>query len=91
MLKIKTTDCKVAAHPDGAMNLEITNIPPVVLRGLREDDCGSVEDRDYFECIVTKAPLVLELVERLKVNPETRELHQSEIYHILSILDIHWD
>lgn len=93
-LEIAIDVCRASAHPDGAFRLIIKGVPAEVLIGLAESHVSSVEGRLFFECIVENSRLVGELVERLKASaeiPNSPELTQDELFHILALLDMYWD
>ena len=90
MLEIETKDCEAAASTYGAMRVVIKGIAPHIITRLSWAAVQSVEDREHFECIVEKTPLVLAILARLEeLNEPTRG--QMEQVHLLVLLDLYWD
>lgn len=92
MLEIETKDCKAAGSGYGAMKVVIKGISLDIIGYLERAACQSVEDREHFECIVEKTPLVQAMVARLEeLNQPDMGRGRMEQVYLLQLLDLHWD
>jgi len=100
-MKITTQICQKSCYPGGAFGITITEIPPEVTVRLKEADCQSISGNGHFHNIVENSALAQELAGRLRdsINggplrggdqPLT-QLTETEMFHILMLLDMYWD
>jgi len=88
-MQVQIEDARSAATEQGAIHVKVKGVSEVLFNQLFVAGCDSVlegEIEEGFSGTFVKSPMVLALLERLK-----GEMFPQEAFHLLMVLDMHWD